>query len=84
MVWAGRLREATEFDASMLSRGDGGVASASSSRAASVAVPFQKLFLGVVDVGSSGGCVWALGLLGLQCFGIACASGRACASVSDR
>jgi hypothetical protein len=54
----------------MLSREDGGVAFVSSLRAAGVAAHFQKLSLDVVDVGGSGGCVWALGRLGLQCCGM--------------
>ena len=45
---------------------------------------FQKLFHGVVDVGGSGGCVWALGRLELQCCGVACASRWASISVSGR
>jgi hypothetical protein len=55
---------------SKLSREDGGVAFVSSPRAAGVAAHFQKLSLDVVDVGGSGGCVWVLGRLGLQCCGI--------------
>ena len=74
---------ATEFHAvqAFSRRWRAGVAFVSSPRASGVAAHFQKLSLDVVDVGGSGGCVWALGRLGLQCFGVACASGRACVSV---
>ena len=70
--------------ATMLPREDGDIAFVSSSRAAGITVHVQKSSLALPNVGGSGGCVWALGRLGLRCYSIARASKQVRVSVWNR